>query len=356
MSGQQLLPFRSGTRQRLVLAGTGQYAFTIGTTTNINIPLPNVGEAAMLILKLRGTVTYSAGGAFAIYGPWSMVQNATVSTNLGSATLWNMSGYGSYLAQGWQKEGWRPDFAGMGSTTPDPNVFVFPLSGTGVAWELSYVIMLSLNDGLNFELGLLNMQSPQVQANLNLTLGTAAQIATNITACSGIAECWYWYYDIGDPSQFALPPLTLVRSLEDISASVAATGDNYITIPQLGVITNITQYLTLNSILSDAWAQTSLVINKTDTPYVFEKQVQKTLSRRRDGLNPIVGVADWDFLSAYGPKNMGDFRDAWDSEAFATIDLHVLIPTGTTLAAGDTHKIVRRCVQMLQASPAQQAA
>lgn len=355
----QLLPFRSGTRQRLVLTGQGQYPFTIAgaaATTNVNILISNIGMLGAIVLKVRGTITYSSAGAFALFGPWSLVQNITLSTNLGSVPLWNCSGFGSYLAQRWQKEGWQPDAAGIGSVTPDVNVHNFPLVGTGVAFELSWVVQVSLNDGLNFELGLVNQQSPQVQTYLNLTLATAAQIATNITALSGVVEAWMWYYDIGDPGQFALPPLTLVRTVEDLVNSVAATGDNVIVIPQLGVLTNMTQYAVLNSVLSDAPSQTYLRINKTDTPYVFERQVQKTLTRKRDLLNPQVGVFDWDFFSAYGPRSLGDFRDAWDTEAFATMEAILSIPTGTTLASGDTHRIVRKVVQMLQPTPQQMAA
>lgn len=353
---QQLLPFRSGTRQRLVLAGTGQYPFTVGTTNNVNVPLPNIGEGGQAILKVRGTITYSAGTTFTIFGPWSIIQNIQLFLNLGSVSIWNTTGYGGFLAQRWQKEGWDPSLPGIGGATPDANVYVFPTSGGPVAFELTWFLTISLNDGLNFELGLLNMQSPQVQANVNLTMGTAAQIGTNITAASGNVEVWYWYYDIGDPGQFALPPLTLVRTLEDLIANIAGTGDSIIIIPQLGVMCNLTSYTVTNAALSDAWSQSYLRVNRSDYPYIFERQVQKAVTRRGLLLNPQVGIADWIFLAGYGPLNMGDFRDCWDTEAFAEFIHAVTIPAGTTLVAGDAQRIVRRVVQMLQSTPQQAAA
>jgi hypothetical protein len=356
MAQQQLMPFRAGTRQRLVLAGQGQYAFTIGTTNNVNVLLPNVGQLGMIILKVRGTITLSAAGAFGVFGPWTLVANATISTNLGSVPLWNATGYGSYLAQRWQKEGWDPSLAGVGSTTPDANVYVFPTAATG-AYELTYILTLSLNDGLNFELGLLNNQSPQVQTYLNITLDpTLTDVVTTATANTGTIEAWYWYYDIGDPSQFALPPLTIVRTVEDMISPIAATGDNVQVFPQLGVMTNFTQYIRLNSVLSDLFSQTYMRVNKTDVPYVMERQVQKAWNRKYQMINPVVGAGDWNFFQAYGPINMGDFRDCWDTEAFAYLEAAVSIPTGTTLGAIADHRIIRRVVQLLQTTPAQPAA
>jgi hypothetical protein len=97
-------------------------------------------------------------------------------------------------------------------------------------------------------------------------------------------------------------------------------------------------------------------VNKTDVPYVMERQVQKALMRYSTALNPLTGSADWNFFRAYGPINLGDFRDCWDTEAFAYLEAAVSIPTGTTLGAVADHRIVRRVVQMLQATPAQPAA
>jgi hypothetical protein len=352
---QQLLPFRAGTRQRLVLAGQGQYPYTIGTTTNVNVLLPNVGELGMIILKARGTQTLSGAGVFAVFGPWALINNVTISTNLGSVPLWNASGYGSFLAQRWQKEGWDPQQAGIGQTVANADVFVYSVAATA-AYELTWFLPVSLNDGLNFELGLLNNQSPQVQTYVNVTLGAQTDTVTTATANVGNIEVWYWYYDIGDPSQFALPPLTIVRTVEDMIAPIAATGDNVQVFPQLGVMTNFTQYIRLNSILSDLYSQTYMRINKTDVPYVMERQVNKAWARRYMLLNPLTGSCDWNFFQAYGPINLGDFRDAWDTEAFAYLEAAVSIPTGTTLGAVADHRIIRRVVQMLQATPAQPAA
>jgi hypothetical protein len=354
MAQQQLKPFRAGTRQRLAQAGNGAVAFTIGITNSVSIPLPNIGMLNMLILQLTGTVTYSATGAFALYGPWSLLQAITVFTNLGSTTLWQTTGFGGYLAQRWQKEGWQPDAGGIGTTTADAEVYVFPVVGTAAAWTLTWVLPIALNDGMHFDLGTLNQQSPQIQTNLQLTFANATTVvASNITALAGSAVLWYWYYDIGDPSQYALPPLVLVRTLEDLSAAIVAAGaDTIITIPQLGVMLNYTQYATINSVLSNNYSQTYLRVNKTDFPYLYQRSILHTLTRRLDLLNSQVGVADTDYFHAYGPKNMGDFRDTWDTEAFAFLEAGTSIPSGTTIAAGDTVRAVRRVLQMLQATPA----
>jgi hypothetical protein len=354
MAQQQLKPFRSGTRQRLAQAGQGSYAFTIGTTNTLSIPLPNIGMLNMLILQLTGTITYSATGTFALYGPWSLLQAITVFTNLGSTTLWQTTGFGGYLAQRWQREGWQPDAGGLGTTTADAEVYVFPTSGTAAAWTLTWFLPIAVNDGMHFDMGMLNQQSPQIQSNLQLTFANATTVVgTNITALAGNAVLWYWYYDIGDPSQYALPPLILTRTLEDLAQPITTAGaDVLITIPQLGVMLNYTEYAVINSVLSDAYSQTYLRVNKTDFPYIWQRSIKHADTRRLDLLNHIVGVADTDYYHAYGPKNLGDFRDTWDTEAFAFLENGMSIPSGTTVAAGDGVRGLRRVLQMLQATPA----
>lgn len=345
MAPKQLLPFRSGTRQRQAKVGVIPFAAGSAGTP---LELPRVGMLSRIIVQLRGTITYSAGGALTDLGPWSLLSRIRVNTNIGSASLIDLTGYGAYVAQRQIVRGWSPEKAGIGDSTPNADIHVFPLSGAAQAFVLTWELPIAANDGANFETGLINLQAPETRVTVEPTFGALTDGSTLVTGISANLHVYYEYYEIGDPRVFVLPPLALVRILEEQQA-VGQTGENIYPVPRQGTVLNLAHVAILNGARSDAIDSLALKFNKTDTVYNAERQWKRVEERRMYSLLPNTGVYYWDLFDAYGDVNKGDTRDAIDSEALTTFESIVNVTSGATLGANNNFlRSIRRILQVLQ--------
>jgi hypothetical protein len=341
----QLLPFRQGTRQRRAKVGVIPFA---AASAGNPLELPRVGMLSRIIVQLRGTITYSAPGALADLGPWNLLSRIRVNTNIGAASIVDLSGYGAYVAQRQIAYGWSPEKAGIGDATPNADLHAFPLSGAAQAFALTWELPVGANDGPNFETGLINLQAPETRVTLEPVFGALLDPATLVTAIVANLHVYYEYYEIGDPGKFALPPLALVRLLEDQQA-VGQTGDNTYTVPRQGTLLNLAHVAILNGARSDSIDSFSIKFNKTDTAYNIERQWSRMEERQLYGLLPVTGVYYNDWFHAYGEPNKGDTRDAIDSEALTTLESIVTVSSGATLGSNNNFlRSIRRIVQVLQ--------
>lgn len=345
MAQKEKLTFRSGTRQKYYQLNPMAY----GAGQTLTQVLPQVGMLSSIFMQITGTITFSGTGVLADQGPWNLLSRIQVLTNIGSAVLVDLSGFGAYIFQQLiGGESYRPDVAGSGSTTPSALVFVFPLTGTAVPFRLSYIIPIGANDGINFDTGLINLQAPQTQVTLSVQCGQILDPATLITAITATITAGYFYYEIPDTNTFQLPPLALVRTLED-QIPVATIGEQVYTLPRMGTIIQAIHVLTLNGARSDSMDYGFIRINKTDTVYNVPLNIQRMLERQRYGLNPVTGTFFWDMWHAYGEVSQGDVRDAFDSEAISTLDMGVAVSSGATLGSNNNSlKTIRRLVQTIQ--------
>lgn len=347
IDGPRLLPLRAGTRQRRHKVGSIPYE------ANASLPpleLPKVGLLNRLVVQFRGTPTLSSAGALNDLGPWNLLKRIKLNANIGSASIIDVSGYGGYLLQPFvEKEGYRPDLAGVGAgTTPNADIHAAPVAMGANNWVLTWVLPIAANNGRQFANGLINLQSPETQLTLELTTGAATDPATNVTGITGSFHVYYEYYEIPDPAKFALPPLMLVRWLEETQA-VGATGDQTYTLTRQGILLQLIHRLTLNGARSDSWDSLSLVFNRTDTPYLVERQWERVLQRMNYGLNPITGVMIHDLFHAEGDVSAGDTRDAIDLEELSTCESIVTVGSGATLGSNNNYLAsIRRIAQFLE--------
>lgn len=342
---QNLAPFRSGTRQRQAKVGVIPW---VTGSPGTPLELPRVGMLSRIICQLRGSITYSAPGALADLGPWNLLNRIRVNTNIGAASLVDLSGYGAYVAQRLYRMGWSPDMAGIGAgTTPNADVHVFPLSGAAQAFVLTWEFMIGANEGPNFEVGLINLQAPETRVTVEPVFGQLTDGSTLVTAITANLHVYYEYYEIGDPSKYALPPLALVRTLEEQQA-IGQTGDNIYTVPRQGTVLQLAHVVRLNALRSDSVDSIATKFNKTDTIYNQERQWARLDERRLYGLNPNTGVYYRDLFHAFSHVNMGDTRDAIDSEALTTMESIVSVTSGATLGSNNNFlQSIRRILQIL---------
>lgn len=345
---QRLLPFRSGTRQRRAKVGVIAYA---AASSLQPLELPRVGMLSRLVIQARLTVTLSAAGALSDLGPWNALARLKVSANIGSASLVDVSGFGGFMAQQLVEEiGFRPDLGGIGTTAPNADIHAAPVAMGANTWVLTWVIPIAANSGKQFDLGLINLQAPETRVTVELSTGQLTDPATNVTATTGNFHVYYEYYEIPDPRAFALPPLALVRTIEEQQA-IGAVGDNVYTVPRQGILLQLTHRVTLNGARGPDSSIDALSIkfNKTDSVYQMERQWERVIARLFYGANPNTGVFTWDFWHAESDVSAGDSRDAIDAEELSTLESIVTVNSGATLGSNNNFLCsVRRIVQLLQ--------
>ena len=341
---QQLLPFRRNTRQRKARVGTLTYSSQSNLT---QLEVPRVGLLSAINIFFRGTVTYSAAGTVADRGPWQLLNRIQVNLNQGSQSLVDVSGYGAYLIQPQLRTAFSPDKAGIGDTTPSSDVYVFPVSGSSQSLNLSWRIPIALNDGSEFDLGLINLQAPEVRCTVNLTTGPTSDICSNISALTGTFYIEYEYFEFPNPQLVALPPAVIHRIIED-SIPVAGTGDTIYEIPRLGSALSLTHVVRLNGARSDSIDALSLKINKTDTIYTTDRWSARLDQRYKFARTFPTGVYVWDWFSAMGLPFSGDFRDAFDTEAVTTTESIITVSSSATLGSNNNFiDNIRRVMQLL---------
>lgn len=338
MSTQQLLPFRNGTRQRIQRVGSK--AWDAGNP--VEFVLPRVGMASELIVQIEGTATSSAASVVKAKAPHSLAARYGVSANQGMASIIDVTGFAAHAIGRTRK--FAQDYTG------DTELHKAPVLGSATTdtARVTHRLPLSINDGTQFELGMMNLQAPELEVTLTVRCGSLADIGTNITSFVGTITVYYVYYEIPDPRHFAMPPLAVCRWLES-HQSISATGEQIYTVPRQGVLYNLLQIVELDNALSDDWDFLALRFNKTDEPYRIEPFVQRALERDRYGLDHATGIVYWDFFNAFGAVNDGDARDVIDTEELSTTEFVLNVESGATLGSNNNVlRNVRRIVQVLQ--------
>lgn len=345
-SATQKAPFRNGTRQRRAKLGSLAYAANSTVTQNLN----RVGYLSRVIVQFRGTVSDST--ALAALGPWSMVSRFRITTNIGSATLVDVSGFGAYLAGRMQREGQDFSKGGVGSTTPSADLYAAPTGVGAQTWCLTWVLPLSASQGREFDAGLINLQSPETTVTVEIQTGALTDAAAGVTAIAGNFHVYTEWYEVPEPAKYQQPPLAIVRLLEEQVPILAQNALTTYTVPRMGVLLNLQSYIRLNNALSDGFDYHTITFNKTDSPYTQERQFSRVLDRQQTMLAPITGHVGHDLYFADQRIGTGDGRDAIDTEEMSTIEVNYYISGALGAAGTNFANVVRRIVQRLDRAAA----
>ena len=346
VGGQQgggLAPFRFNTRQRF--ARVGAQAFAAGA--KVSQELPRVGLLSEVLVSVRGVVTLSGAGAIANLGPWNLINRLQLNINIGSATIFDTTGWGNFVLSHVQRQAFKHDAPGIGNTTPDADFYAAPVAMGANTWALHYHIPVSANDGRNFSMGLLNLQAPEVRATVDILWGALLDPATLITANATSANIYYMYYEGPDPRVIELPPLVTHRILEE-RLSYATTGDIFYTVPRQGTLLQLLKTVRANALRINTIDGQYLRFNKTDVPYNMERWAAKYYWKKRYASDPPTGAFAWDLWNTEGDVSQGDMRDAVDTEGLSTLEDATTITSGTALGTDATIDEIRRFVQVLQ--------
>lgn len=330
---QEMTEFRYGTRQRF---GQVLPSVTYASGGRWQFEIPRVGFLSALLMRLSGTMTLSATGVLATRGPWDLNNTLKLRTNIGATTVYETTGYGNYIVQRLLTRGF--DIQGAGGTpTADADLFAAPVASGANTWALTYYIPVSVNYGRQFEIGLINLQAPEIQVNLDGRFGAPLDVVTLATGFVGTLDAGYLYYELPNPDEVMYPPVILHRTIED-QQTIAAIGDQRYTTSREGLIWRLAHIVQTNDVRTNGVARGSLKFNKTDTVYELERWQWKWYQHYMFGALLPVGVFVWDFENAEGYPGEGDNRDAVSVEDLSTLEsiVNVTAAVGGTLNRLDT--------------------
>jgi len=348
---EELLPFRWGSRQRKRRSGAIQAvpAPILGQT--VNFPLAKVGLLNYLVLKIRTTVTLGAAAAFATDGPWSLVKRIRVDLNLSNMNLVDIDGRMAYDLARLMFRGFAWD--GGGNYTPNPLTFSAGLVNGANSWVIPYLIPISANPGSDFDTGLINLQAPEVQCNVEVRFAdVGTDFASPFTSiASATAELNQCYFSSLDPRFVLLPIGQVVRTVQDTKA-VVAVGENEITVQRQGKLMQDVSRFIANGARSDGLDSIEVVANINDSMYTEPAGFNSDCYEFDYSMPRPVGIFAKDYWHARESPGSGDGRDLVNLEVLTTFQKKLFVSAATVLGAGNNFHHYGRRVLVNFVSPA----
>lgn len=355
---KQKLPFRYGTVKRRIPLGT--FPITMGAAIP-TITLPQVGMLSRILVDIEGTYTPSAGtSTLQLFDGYdAIISRARVGLNNGSANIIDLSGVGINTINRNLSGGFLPIKRGL------------LVTAAAQTFSYKFILEINANQRRQFEMGLINLQAPELRCTLDLVFNSIAAIFStpaNITLFVATAAVSYEYFEIPDLSRYALPPLTLVRTIEEAPQNIAAVGDQTYQIPRLGTMFNyfiaLVQANLYVPVLSNI-TEWKLKYNKSDVQYdsfigdleTYEAEAFGMGGGLGSGANGAFQFQNGLAFSLWGAGdrdwNGGDFRDAIDTEENTTTESITTIKSGFSLATpSNSIYHIRRVVQRIIQAPA----
>jgi len=347
------IPFRAGSRQRKrqsgatqSIAGGGSALSGIGRVT-----LDKVGMLNYLAVHVVGTVTLSAAGAFATNGPWSVVDRIRVDLNLSNMNLVDIDGRMAYDLARQMFRGWAPD--GGTNYTPSAIVFSAPVAMGANLWNLWYFVPISANPGSDYDTGLINLQAPEVQCNVEVRFAAAgANFVTNFTSLTLTSvEVHQCYFSSLDPRAVILPLGQIVRTVQ-FTKPIVAVGENSITVERQGKLMNTVIRMEANGARSDNVDRVQVVANINDTMYDETGGFNSFEFERDYSMPKPTGIFYKDFWHARESPGSGDGRDLINLEVLTTFEEKIFLAAGTVLGSGNNFYHLGRRILVNFVSPA----
>lgn len=342
----QLQAFRYGTtRRRIPILNT---PVVLGQAIP-TVVLPQVGLLGRIVIDIEGTYTKANASGFAnLDGYDALISRATVSLNNGAAVIVQLSGVGINIINQDLTDRTLPIKRGLITTAG------------AQAFSYKFILPINANDRRQFEMGLINLQAPEVRCNLDVTFNTLAGIfatPADVTNFLATMQVSYEYWTIPDPTRYNMPPLTLVRTIEEAPVPIIVTGDQTYQIPRMGTLMDWHAVLVLAGVYTTVLSkltQWQWRYNKSNVQYNTligdQETYESDLYRGGPGntfLNPsAVSQNFWD--ASDRQRNGGDLRDCIDTEENTTTENIATIAVGTTLTPGrDNFFYVRRILQKI---------
>lgn len=328
---QQPIPFRYGTRKRFAAVPV-QAGGTITAGGRFSTVLPRVGYLSKILLRVDATINLADVGALNLFMPFNLIQRMQVAMNVGSAVLYDTTGYENYIVQRTRR--------GHRDPATDASLYAAPVAKGDNTWALTYEIPIAGGFGDNFDRGLINLQSGETDVTISGSYATAAELTTNPNTMTGTLSIGYEYFELPVDGRVA-HPITMLHRIMSSQHVFPATGDQTITIPREGILRKLIHVCSNNDALADTFDNFRLVFNKTDIVVNrrrWEQKMEQNFLYAGDSAIALpVGIYVHEFEASRGAgaPGWGDNRDLISSESLATLESVITAP----VPAGTVHRI-----------------
>jgi hypothetical protein len=239
-------------------------------------------------------------------------------------------------------------------TSGQVQVFAAPTANGNNNWNFMLWIPVASNDGINFEVGLINLQTEELKARIEITWAPETDAVVALGGGTGFAagraDIYAEWYEVPDPRVVQFPPLNIVHRLLEDRTTIQATGDVRYPILRQGTIQQLYHVVRINN-LRDTPNVVALrmELNRSDRVYRYLLAAQLWHQVMRLGQDLPAGCFAWDLWFSQLDVSQGDGRDMVDTEAIAQVDSIVEIAAGAALGAAGTNNLdtIRRFTQVL---------
>lgn len=339
MQQREVIPFRKGTRQHFRLTGDIPYVTNRDGTPRT---LDQVGFLAGFLVHVTGTMTLVAASSLTADGPWNLIRRLRLVLNTGVNVV-DLSGYGAFLVNFFLKEEFNAASSGLAA------VFAAPGAIGANTWDFMLWIPVAANDGINFEAGLINLQTEELRARVEITWAPETDAIGGTPSFAGRADIHTLFYEVPDPRAVQFPPLNVLHRLNEERTNINATGDVRYPILRQGTIMQLIHTVRLNALRNTVdVVALRLELNRSDQVYRYTRQPQLWHHAFRYGQDLPAGVFAWDFWHAQMDVSQGDARDFIDTEAVAQTDSVIEVAAGAVLGTNNNFlDTIRRFTQIL---------
>jgi hypothetical protein len=338
---QRIALFRANTR-KLNQPLNVNFGSTYSAGGNWQIDLPPVGHLSAINLRVTGAVNFGASGALGVRGPWDLLKNIQLVTNGGVAEIVDISGYGLFTK----------NCLDAGFNPADSDIYAAATASGDNTWDLRYRIPVSLNDRDEFWVGLMNLQTRNLQVTLKGTwadlTASGADIATLDSGTGPAATvkltAEYEYYEVGNPARipqpgvpipglgYAIPPM--YHRLLETRQTITAAGEQTVTLPQQGNLLRLIHTIIQNdAAVTYAGADTFRLLVNYQTELVRKSGWNMRYDMARTYLKALAShVFVHDFYNANAVPGMGDGRDVIPAQDISLVQSLMTLasaPSGT---------------------------
>lgn len=332
--------FAQATRQNMQMLPSQSGA----ASSVISFTLPKVRLLSKIRLYVSCVLTAVEASATAVtpapFAPYSLLKRVEVSVNNGFAPFIT-DGKGLYFYNLLRNFGDTVKPYTTATTGRQRNrMGLVSAATTGAANTVQFVVDLPITLNDRDPIGLILLQNEETVVSVNITLGTAADLApaaSGFTFSIGNVTITPMIETFSIPSiPEAFPDLSILKLYQSTSKTIAGAGE--VTLP-LKVGLNYRKLLVYledasgGEADSDLSGDIELVMNQADIPYRIKPQVLAAINQEQYGCVLPNGLFVFDFSSGMGLANYGGGRDYIDTERLTEFWVRLQAAAAGTITA-----------------------